>query len=496
MKCQQVREEIAAFLSGELIQEKKDAVDQHILNCASCARELLRIKKLEQELEQGLEDWMAEEAKNEGLGDWLMAQSHQMSEQQREEKRAWVSGLGETKGQTDSRPAQKVFRPWQRVRVAAAVILAIFMLVTYWPQAVRASTYMPILGPWVQKLVLRDAGLNWAYENGYIKDSLVSAERDGVKLTILGAVADSVHTTVIYLVDGLQADTTNVYIREVNGEGVASWTEPGSDTPLGKVGMAQTRALPAGENVLTVVLRQGGNLSGDLEVNITLDREEISRLSQSFDLAFVDTVDGITVTARRVIYTPTQVMVEYTVSGGGTLHGTVRPEYRMYLLSAEGMRLDSVVGIGSYVDGQWELQQVFNRPQNASGLKMVIPALGRYEEVALEFGPEDLNTEKEVFGSKLMLSGWHSSAGRLEVTIIYPSGAVQTLGNWTVTGAGGEPIKVMGQGNIWGGSVDDTLRAITDVLHIEIGTAPVRASVSKVQVIVPGNWQIALPSAE
>ncbi len=493
MKCLHVREELTAYLGGELIEAKKNALEAHLENCASCARELVRVKKLEQELKMGLEAWMdgGSNAEQEGsLGEWLLQQSRKMSEREIEEKRAWVSGLGDgVAGAAEKKVSQK--KPWQRMRVAVAAVLAVFMLVTYWPQAVRASTYMPILGPWVQKLVLKDAGLNWAYENGYIKENLASAESDGVKLTILGAVADPVHTTVIYLVDGMHVDYPYATISAVNGEGVASWSDRGSDTPLGKVGIAQTRALPAGENTLTVTLMKGGNLNQELEVKITLDREEISRLSQSIDLDYEQTVDGITVRANRVVYTPTQVMVDYSVSGGSTLQGTSRPEHGIYLLAADGQQYNSVMGGGSYKDEQWELQQVFNHPQKKGPLTMVIPALGRYVDVNLEFTPKDLNTEKEVLGTKLMLTGWQ---GRLDVTVQYPAvGRIQELRNWYVKDAAGKKYETFRDGQSWSPAAGELFKSVTDRLQIEEGVIPVSAIAQEVQLIIEGNWQLALP---
>ncbi|MDW7650656.1 MAG: zf-HC2 domain-containing protein [Bacillota bacterium] len=498
MKCQDIREELTAYLNDELAKYQAGEVEQHLLECAPCARESLRIRKLEEELRQGLDQCLQESTeRQQSMTEWLQKASRELSDAEREERMNWVAGLDST-GTAVQKKNRKSIKPWIGLRAVAAVLLAALLLVSYWPQVVRASSQMPFVGQWVQEFVLRDAGLDWAYQNGYIQENLAVAEQDGVRLTILGAVADPVHTTVIYLLDGLNTDA-EVYasLREINGEGIASWTAPAIDTPLGKVGMAQTWALPPGENAVTVYLESAGSLTSALEATFSLDREEISRLSQMYPLNFQTTVDGITVTANSVVYTPTQIMVDFTVSGGSNLHGLHRPEYDLYLIDGAGNKTESVSGGGGNVEpGRWDLQYVFNRPRNMDGLQFVIPALGRNVDINLEVSAGDVGTTLDVFGSKLKLAGFEARPGQLDINIAYPSNSrVQLLSDWTVTDGGGQTLEITGNGNEYRALYGEEIAGyIVDNLYLE--GEPARAVAKKAMLIVEGNWQINLPAAQ
>lgn len=524
MRCKEIKLDLPAYLSGELKIEKMEAVSQHLLNCSSCARELLRLKKLEQQIKEGLECWAQEEQDSVQLSAWLGPKACNLNRGEIEEKKKWVASLFNNKDnqpnteQKNNSPGflrvhkleisqkEKDRKPgikgkekakfWRGAMGLVACLLVAFMLTTYWPQAVRASSRMPLIGPWVRELVLKDAGLNWAYENGYIQADQASVQRDGVSLTVLGVVADPVQTTVIYLVDGLKNEFTHVAIRAVNGEGVASWFQPGIDTPLGRVGFTQAKALTEGDHELTVTLLKGGNLAADLEVNVFVKREENSRLSQSYALDYEVTVDGITVQAERAVYTPTQVMVEYTVSGGGNLEGLTRPEHALYLLTPEGEKLNSVMGGGSMVgENRWELQQIFNRPAKIDGLKMVIPALGRFEEINLEFSPAQLGRTRKVLNSALKLEDWVHHSGGLKVKVGYQmDGLVQALRGWSVVVAGGGIFENPIPGQEWGWA-DESFVYSAYLLTIKEKSVPVKAIAKEAQLIIEGHWEIDLPAA-
>ena len=170
------------------------------------------LQQLERRLRQNLESWAgAEGMVKTSLLAGLQEKAAALSPEEIREKRAFaasVAGAGwreEKNRSAAGKQPERRKRPLQSLPAglsALAALATIAMLVFFWPQAVKATTRLPLVGTWVQELVLRDAGLSWAYDNGFMENSQVSVSREGITLTVLGTVADPVQTTVIYLLDG------------------------------------------------------------------------------------------------------------------------------------------------------------------------------------------------------------------------------------------------------------------------------------------------------
>ena len=492
MKCQDIRQELTALLGQELSQGKEAAVKQHIMNCSSCAREYLRLQMAEQRLREGLHaDADDDFAKPGQLGNWVTKEAAKLSAQDIEEKTEWVSGLFNADLVTEPDLMPKRSGSRSSLKAFVSVALLVMVLFLYWPQVIRVSAQMPYVGDWVRQLVLKDAGLTWAYENGYMSESRVIAEKDGVRLTVLGTVADHIQTTVIYLIEGLNNQGA-VSIDAINGNQVGSWQSPPIDTHLGKVGMIHTNPLPNGRHFLTIRVRiESTTIASGPELNVEVSREAISRLSQEFPLDYRKTADGVTVEARRVVYTPTQVLVEYTISGGSPIEGPFS-EYAIYLVDTEGNRLVSSFSTGSEISGsQWYCQVVFNRPDDIRNLQMVIPTLGRYEEVNLVFTPEDVG-KLNILDPDLTLVSWAKSqyppSEQLELQVEF-GGSVRGLRGWTLTSADSDTydVKVMGMG--W--NKYSTIYGFNATYSESI-----KLTAAYAQYIVRGNWQIPLPEGE
>ena len=511
MRCKDVSLELSAYLNKELTKEKHQAIEDHILNCSLCAKELIRVRKLEEELKiealaskDSLGNYDVKTG-NSQLGDWLITQSKKLSHGEIGEKQQWVKGItGEeimekeetTVAYSEENKTNKKRSPKAKLQLIAAGLVAILMLFTFWPQAVRASVNLPIVGQWIEQLMLRDAGLNWAYENGYMDGQKISTEKDGVKLTILGVVADPVQTAIIYLVEGLKSNDPKAFISKIDGEGASSWASPAESSPLGMIGIAQTKALPGGDHELTIVLKEDGNLTSDLELKVIVSPDEISRVSKHYDLDYEATVEEVTVKAREVVYTPTQIMVSYSVEGGSNLQGTIDEKYVMYLETATGEKLDIVSGYGTLnEEGVWELQAIFNRPKDISNLAMVIPALGKYEDVAIDFGPEDLNIVKNIEGTEIELTQWEHSSEELKIHVAYTKeGKLDMLTNWVVTDENGKTYETeYTQYRLYGSSSTIT---IGDKLPLESGVVPVKVTAKEARIIIEGNWKVKLPQVK
>ncbi|MTI96981.1 MAG: hypothetical protein FH749_16180 [Firmicutes bacterium] len=351
-----------------------------------------------------------------------------------------------------------------------------------------------ILGEWVEQLVLKDAGLAWAYENGYMSDERISVEADGVRLTVLGTVADPVMTTVVYLVEGVDAEGAGAHISAVNGEGSFSWHDSPVDTPLGKVGMAHTDPLPEGENSVTLQLRSGGKLKSDLQASVTVDREEISRVSREYPLEYRWTMEGVSVEAHRVVYTPTQMLVEYTIAGGGSLGGTVRNDEHIYLLDSKGNQFNSSFRKGEMIEEDvWRSYAVFEWPKDTEDLQMVIPVLGRRELVDVEFTPDSVGKRQEL-DPGLQLAAWRTngeiwnSKDILELGFKF-EGDIRAFSEWTAVDADGNTHEL--DRPRWG------MTGAEEFYGVSLDSFdPVKVRASEAQVVVRGDWEIPLPGAE
>ncbi|GEM_PF-2492886 len=487
MKCQDVRIELLAYLNDELSSEDKVTIENHLSTCGFCAKEIVQLQKTERILKSGLESW-AEVGEKVNLTEWLQEESRKLSN--KEKKKEFTKGFAETK---------MLKHKWQKViRFAAVALVLVMLMASYWPQLVKASTQMPWIGPLIKQLVLRDAGLSWAYEHGYMDGSLATVEQDGVKLTVLGVIADPTQTAVIYLVDGIEEDFS-VYISKINGDGAASWTSPATKTSVGTIGIAQTYPLPEGEHTLTVILveedRDAGRRNERLSLELVTDRENISKLSISYDLDQEVTFDDISVKAKRVVYTPTQIMVEYTVIGGTGVGGAIPQEYASYLLTESGEKLYRVRSYGSHIaDGVRELYEVFERPADVSNLKMVIPVQGKHQEINIEFSEP---TTIGILDTDIRFAGWVHEGNMIEIEMHYEKyGRVKSITGWSVVDEGGNTEEL----TIWKGESFGAYENpgdfawVTTKYELEETDRPVKLIATQVLTIVEGNWEIILPA--
>lgn len=489
MKCQDVRRELTMLLGHELSEGHENGLKQHVLNCSSCAREYLRLQLDEQRLREGLSTNLHD---NDGLGlsEWVLAQATQLSEAEVNKKKQWVAGLF-AEDTIDSKPAKggrfADFGFKSKTLVACLVLIAIMFF--SWPQIVRVSAQMPYVGEWVQQLVFRDAGLSWAYENGYMSKDILVAEKNGIRLTVLGTVADNVKTTVIYLLEVPKGNEARVSIDALNGNGIGSRGEQPIDTPLGKVGMVHTDPLPRGRHFLTVsVLVGNGSIAGP-SLNIEVSREEISRLTREFELDYQYTIAGITVKADKVVYTPSQILINYTVSGGAQIEAPFS-KYAVRLVDADGNQLDSSFGIGTEVETNlWSYQVSFKRPPDSQGLKFVIPILGRFEEVNLTLKPEDVGTE---IMPGVSLISWEGSSNlhivgeELQLGFVL-DGPIRDFKGWTLLEESNS-IDVRVTSMAWDG--------ISTLYGFRAGSNTQAITVTYAQLAVEGNWEIPLPAVD
>ncbi|HYF79884.1 MAG TPA: DUF4179 domain-containing protein, partial [Symbiobacteriaceae bacterium] len=99
-------------------------------------------------------------------------------------------------------PRRRSWRGWLAgVAAAAAVVLGMFATFPSWA---GAATGIPIVGPVVKEIILKDAGLTWAYDVGVLQGTMAEATDGEVSARILGVMADQFRTTIIYQITGVE----------------------------------------------------------------------------------------------------------------------------------------------------------------------------------------------------------------------------------------------------------------------------------------------------
>lgn len=441
----------------------------------------------------------------------LRDQAQKLSPQRRQEIEREIADLFPPhEVSTVASPAKGKKPAWKKWIAGVAAALLLFSLA---PTAVRGAVDIPGLGVWIQQVALRDTGLEWAFEHGYMQGTVAQISKNGVKLRVLGVVADPVQTTVIYLIQGVdmsandspakpirvgdepptgpQRQQPGVVIRTVNGQGASSWYDSPLRTPIGLVGTTHTRPLveSTGELELQLLLPDGSHASLTLEVS----REEVSRLSQEYALNLSQEVDGTVVTVHKAVITPSQLAVEYTLHNGHSVQGAIPEEFRRRLVQNRDTILSSK-GDGSYVDGQWLMRDIFARPRTLTDLSYVIPALSQTVEASLEWDTAEDQALAYYEDTSVTLKRFSQSAAGVNIELQWKQhNGLWNLKGFELTDAAGK-VHVLGlsgsTGTYWSPGQDNYTLGYT--FELPDNFAPVSLRATSVEKVIAGNWTFAL----
>jgi hypothetical protein len=275
-------------------------------------------------------------------------------------------------------------------RGLAAGLAAAMVLLTFAPAMARSAMDLPGIGVLIQQFAMRHTGLGWAFENGYIQGTMIQTSKNGVTVKVLGYLADPVHTTVIYVIQGVDSrqiedNAIPVTINSVQGEGVFSWGGEVTATAVGFVGTVHTWAIPDPEATLNIAIGLPGNDS--MNIILPVSREEISRLAEVKEIGSQRTMSGITVAVDSVTVTPSQLMVEYRLEGQKHEAGGLWGQEVMHL-RGPSLYMEPRAGSGGTFDAQtltWHLKAIFDRPADLSGLEFIIPVQAQHVDVSFEW---------------------------------------------------------------------------------------------------------------
>jgi hypothetical protein len=329
--------------------------------------------------------------------------------------------------------------------------------------------------------VIKDAGLAWAYEHGYINEHLETASKDGVKLTILGAVTDPIQTTIIYLLEGREKPELDIYSTNWDNLPLYSLSSQQVKTPLGILELVYTDPLPAGAQQLRVVLKDPG-----LAMDIDVTRDSVSQVSREYKLDFEETVGDVTLKLKRIIYTPTQARVDFSVKGCFFDQG-VFPIPNTLLMDGNGISAAEGSRVGSQSNYYWEICDIFSYPGNMRDLSLVICDWEFLIPVDFDFTPEDVGKEVAVAGSTMTLVAWERNGpvwGSEDILELHfkPDGLIRGVAKWRVDGFILPTMQESYKGNI--------------VVGFRLPRDSKRVTASSIHFFVPGNWEIPLPGTE
>ncbi|MFZ5814734.1 MAG: DUF4179 domain-containing protein [Bacillota bacterium] len=378
-------------------------------------------------------------------------------------------------------------RPWVRWAgvAAAAALLALSATVTF-PTWAGAAAGWPLVGPVVREIIMKDAGLKWAYDMGFIQQPLAEVTEDGVTVRVLGVVADRGRTTVIYQITGWEvpASSPQLFIAEINGTGVGSWAQPPVETPMGLVGTASADAIPTEEAELTLRV----SFPPEKHVPLTLQVKRTAEASREVLVDQVQTIAGVGINVERVIYTPAETIVRYRKLGpqwsGSATYGQEKPSTPW--LEVDGQRL-----MQTHAHGAGD-QHVAIFPAVEGKAKLVFPSQIRSVAVDLRFPPEKGLT-RTVEGVEITLDGWAAQGSVLNADFRWPEDTdLIGLGRLQVVDATGVVHTLhggMGEGSSAHGGWQR--RSIT--AELPAGVEPVAIRIPSLNFYQQGPWVFDLP---
>jgi len=403
---------------------------------------------------------------------------------------------------------------WAAGTAAAAAALALTLAATF-PSWAGAAAGWPLVGPIVTEIIMEDAGMAWAYEMGLMQGPVAELREDGLTLRILGVLADSRRTTVLYQVQGVASGApregqeppvriggredrlagnrwgVDVHIAAVDGEGGFSSTPAPAETPLGLIGTVSTLPLPREEAELEVEFRVNGKA---YSLTVTASRAGTDPYSREVAVGRSQTIGGVTVAVESVIYTPAETIVRVREEKDG-FYGPLQvdPEREAIYLESGGRRYDVTAG-GSGVNGEY----YYAFPPVKGPGRIVVPV--RVKGVPIEaVWPLEEGAVADVLGVPVTLTGYER-IGRV-VRFEWESPLEDRMrgiaGFRVIDGAGGG--HEIGPGAAGWSSESNNASEIEGKLlrryetELPEGVEPVAVMATQAAVPVYGPWTFELP---
>ncbi len=384
MFCQLTRTNLLSYHEGSLTGWRRQLVARHVAGCQRCSRELRHLAATDQALRQLAQQAHVAMLPTESSLGYLDSLDGEEQRRKQAHLPGFSSGL---RGRFAARLA-----------AAAVVITLLFSLA---PQLAPLAADMPLVGPLVRQAILKDAGLRWAYDSGYVLQEPVRAQVGRYELTVVGYVADPIQTAVIVLVNGPDEELTRDRVHpEAEVPDSLVWVGMPERTALGNLYLIGSSPLPSAGAEVQVRLRiEGERVEPGLDLFITPD--PIARVSTEKMLSLSVKQQGYRWEAERMVETPAQRMYELIHSRD--LQITQAP----ILVTDQGEHAATNWGTAyGTADGEWRRPVVFDRGPGQPmelrlagllrwqrlDLPLVIP-LGNEQQFSVEAGPHSITVQ-------------------------------------------------------------------------------------------------------
>jgi hypothetical protein len=396
-------------------------------------------------------------------------------------------------------------RQLTRWATAAATLLIISGAAALsFPAWAGAAADLPFIGEPIKRYLAERAGLQWAYEMGFLQGNLAELSADGVTVRVIGVIADPVQTKVFYQVidtkppagpaKPIQVGTppeppeerAGLSITEIDAQGIsAAYTSISEESPLGQFFVAEAPPLTGETARLTLELRAGEQKK---EVAITASRAESSRFFKEVPLAGSQTFGPVTVTPTSLIASPVEAVVTYQVlapsAPGG--HAARGPMEQPYLL-ADGKKIQGRPTAAMSTGGNYA--RAF--PRYKSKAQLVIPDLAApMPESAL--WPLQEGATTTVRGAPVRIERIRRVNGRWWIDWRYPSqSSLLGLAGFTLIGTDGARYPLEPASASVG--TDDQEAHMGVEVEIPPGVEPAAIEAGFVILQIHGPWRFDLP---
>jgi hypothetical protein len=409
-------------------------------------------------------------------------------------------------------------RPWLRwVTSAAAVVLLLTGVTFTFPAWAGTAAAWPLVGPVIQEIIMKDAGLKWAYDAGLIQGTVAEATKGGVTVRILGVVPDQAITTILYQITGLpethepgaaqkpiQAEgggllrsltfpvstDPRIQVRKVPGVlGTFQTWSPPIQTPVGLVGTITTNGIGTEGGTMELEAEVDGE---KLALRFPISRSESDRLTKEYPVGQSRTIDEITYSIDAVLQTPVYTVVRYEMTKPQFSGGYSWSNHEFSLrLEAGG---EPIYSTADHSQGNYQYALF---PKTKLPARLVLPASvkGVAADVVWPLQP---GAVQKVQGVPVTLTGWESEGNRLAVRFELPfDPKLVSFDDFEAVDADGQPISLKDDGSTWsdrGGPAHSEFREVSHAFTYAEGARPVAIRAKQIAVPVEGPWVFQLPN--
>lgn len=396
--------------------------------------------------------------------------------------------------------------------LAAAVALMLGLSITF-PRWAGAAADWPIVGPVVTEIIMKDAGLKWAYDQGTIQHSLAEAKLNGTTVRILGFVANQARLTVIYQIpDWPKPPETNrlmtlpashsllgelaipvpehpwVSIARVGGVGTASWGPAPLWTPMGLVGTVETLPLEKATAPVELVISDAGQKA---VLNFTVTRNARGARSITPADGLTLTHDGMTVSIQGISSTPAETLIRYRVQGRRYMGSVAWSNHdgTSAVETAAG-RVDGRPGPGiPKPDGSEDFYDTF--PVSQLPRRFILPTVLKGVDADLTWPLQNGSTQ-EFAGNTITLKSWERAGDQIAFEWTYTNlNGFVGFNQLEVVDANGQVYPLQFRtGSMSSGAVPERRTFAAD---LPASVKPVAVRAHEAGMRVDGPWVFTLP---